>query len=503
MATATAQEALDRLNTIHAELRDFKERTEKAETANADLDVKIDKMEADYRESLTTIRAELATANRATMSASLDETVRRYAMPEKMRDNLKLHSDDMRFSFVDGVQIRGYQIPNSTLSCYGLLDEPEVRSEWQERAQRTYDDWAMARVAGQLAGCSRQIDEHYRRQMNRELSRVFTDATGVGAAFHPTQTLSSVARESRDGQFGRVAGLFQRVPINGNDIKLPFATNTLQPYIQDAISTDDPSRYTASSISTADRSIVPSDWAILAVISRNASADSILATMPLLRQMIIEAMQDGEEDAIINGDSDGTHYHTGLVGMTFGGRWAVRGGSADHAKAWPGLMREADAASATIDLGVKQTAAGFNELVRTMGSRFVSSSQAAFIVSAKFAMKMATFDEVETAEKFGALAGILRGAPLSIYGKPVVPSFFMSDELNASGIYDNSTTDKTAALCVDTRRRIIYQRETGTIGVETRLSYGVDNLVMTMRETFKSIDASGTANVALGYNLTP
>jgi len=78
----------------------------------------------------------------------------------------------------------------------------------------------------------------------------------------------------------------------------------------------------------------------------------------------------------------------------------------------------------------------------------------------------------------------------------------MSNELNTSGVYDDSTKTKTAGLLVNTSRFQIVQRRGPMMQLEPRPTQHTNYIVASVRQTFRNLDTSSTANVYYGYKLT-
>ena len=136
----------------------------------------------------------------------------------------------------------------------------------------------------------------------------------------------------------RVASLFQTIPMQNKNEILPFLSAGFRPYIKAAAAADDPAQYTSSSMTTTNRNITATGYAVRAQVDEDAAEDSIINALPLIRSELVSALVDGEEDAIINGMT-GTHGDTALASWNARARWGATGlgTSADHRRAWMGL----------------------------------------------------------------------------------------------------------------------------------------------------------------------
>ena len=462
----------------------------------ADVNERMERMEGDLSSAIQSLQ-QLQQEDRRVPYVEGDVS-RAYTMPKALRPRSAPAS-----AFRGDVQLQGYNdtVGGSSVFVPGLLDDPSCRAAWQEDAQRLKDEWCIARHLARTEHDRSRVDDIMRHKLNRVLAgRMFTDSAGIGAEFIPELTLTSVERDARVAR--RVAARFRRQAVGSSSNLLPFATSSLQPYKYASIGNDEnPAKYTPSSMTTAERTITPVGWAVRAQADEDAVADSLVDYAGWLRMMLVEAIVDGEEDAIINGDT-GTHYHTGLAGMTFGGRWTNRGGSSDHGYSWVGLMARADDVSATVDNGSAQTAAGFATAWGKMDEEFIFGEGVFAILNTKMLLKVMQYDEVETYDGSGPANAITGGAPATLYGVPLVGSKFMSNELNASGVYDDSTKTKTAITFCDPSRFVIYERAGQRVEQDRDIERGTSVFVAKVREQFKTIDGTTAKNCSTGYNYT-
>jgi len=391
----------------------------------------------------------------------------------------------------------------------GLLDSEPVCA-WQKELQdlvetrnivrriRTGSDPTRAKAASPR--CDLRIRRHVERAP-ASIKRAFGDISTAGAEWYPDILLPVVEREFMLER--RVAALFKVVPMSGKNLLHPFLSTGLRPYLKSAIGGDDPSQYTSSSLTTAQRSIDAVGFAVRSQLDEEATEDAIVDSMGIIRQELIAALVDGEEDAILNGDSAATHQDTGLSGWNIRSRWGSSGlgGAADHRRAWIGLRARATDVSNTTDGGSAETTAGFLTSLATMDSPHGLSGDRVCIVSPEYYLaKMLGLSEVLTAEKFGPKATVLTGQLAALLGTPIVLSEFIDKQLNASGVYDNTTKTKTGYLNLNRARFFLGMRRGSAVEIEKDITRGLYNLVSTVREVFFTLDSSTKKNVAWDYN---
>ena len=335
------------------------------------------------------------------------------------------------------------------------------------------------------------------------VGKIFNDSTNVGAEFIPDVTMP-ILWETLVAE-RRVEALFDVIPMSDKNQIYPFKTTGLRPYIKSSQTSDTYGSYTASTPATDSRTLTATGLAVRAIVDDDASEDSIIASEGLFRQMLADALVDATEDAIINGDSNATHQDTGIAAWNIRSRWGSTGlgTSADHRFAWLGLRGDAIDNSNTSDKSGAQTFAGIQSLRSLLASPMGMGGDCIVLTSPEFMIaKISQFSEVVTLEKYGPQATIFSGEVGKLGGMPVVLSEFMDCQLNASGIYDDSTKTKTGCLVFNRKRWVMGVRRGVMIESQKDIVSGVWNYVATVRKVFKKVDATATKSVAYGYNLS-
>lgn len=385
----------------------------------------------------------------------------------------------------------------------GLLDsEPVCR--WQADLQHAVEVRNIVRFA-RKGGRSPVADQAVKRLLERApdtIRRAFADASGSGAEWIPDLMLPTVERDLPLQR--RVASLFQSMPMSKKDMLLPFLSVGLRPYLKGQVTGDDPAQYGSSSLTTAQRTISSVGFSVRVQIDEDAAEDSIIDAYPLIRQELITAIVDGEEDAIVNGDT-GTHQDTGLSGWDIRSRWGTTGlgSAADHRRAWIGLRARAADVSCTTDGSGAETYAGFMAGRAALDSPHGVAGDLVCVTSPEYyLLKMVNFSEVLTVDKMGPSAFILSGQLASLGGVPIVLSEFVDKQYNASGVYDDTTKTKTGFLMFNRQRFKIGSRRGTSVELDKDITRGIVNQVATVREVFFTVDSATKKNVHWNYNHT-
>lgn len=388
----------------------------------------------------------------------------------------------------------------------GLLDDPAPKTEAQAELQKAVDDLSlfMATTGKSHAPKLRRRVQRCLENMPGAIGKVFADNSTEGAEFIADITVPVLLRELEAARM--LESNFRRVTIGtGGNTTNPFLSTGLQAFIVGTPTSGDlnPAELPKSVPTTASRSVSPTTLSVVLPVNRDAEEDSIIEFGAFGRMLLVEALRDAKEDAIVNGDTAATHGDSGLTSWAGPqSRWSTTGHSADHRAAWIGLRHRAlDVSGASADKSGDQTASGL------MGWRLNLSAPHGFgnlmyVVSSSFLLaKLLTDSNLLTVDKYGGQATLLTGEVARIGGIPVVISDFMTDDLNTSGIYDGTTTTKTGAILVNRDRFEMAVRREARLEVESRPVLHTNYMVTSWRGAFRTHDGSTSKNLYYGFNL--
>lgn len=335
------------------------------------------------------------------------------------------------------------------------------------------------------------------------VKRAFVDVAGEGQEFIPEVTLPMVEMQV---QWARsLASAFDVVNIESNNVKLPYMDSGAIPYIIAAPTSDDSAKIPLSSPVTDERSIVPVTMAARLKMSYNIDEDAMAAGVQAVRDSMTTAIVSGTEDAIYNGDTAATHQDLikdwnpdGYFGDNF---LATAGASTDHRRAWVGLRARAFDVSNTVDRGTLTFANLLTDQASVVGAPGPTGK---ILVASKNAIaKIAALEQFATIDKVGpAMASNVQGLAIgSICGMPVIPSQFATDDLNASGLFDNVTTDKGGYTICQADRFKNYRRRGLVLESTREPSTQMIELVSTQRGVFKTVASSTEKNALFAFNI--
>lgn len=328
---------------------------------------------------------------------------------------------------------------------------------------------------------------------NKDLQKALaTSATNLGAEWIPTGFSSRLMEAVR--LEAKVAGLFETISMPTNPYTIPVDLRGTGAYlVAENTSGSSPTKVTETGTAnvTDNMTLTAKKIGARLVFSEEINEDSIVSLIPMFTNILTKDLAEGLEDAIINGDDNGTHMDSDITGTTsvkeaFDGLryYALNNGTAAIA---------GGNGAPTIDMIRSQRA--------EMGKYGVNPKDLAVIAGMKVYMGLLGIDQVETLEKFGGQFTALSGALGVVDGMPVVVSEFARENLNASGVYDGSTTDRATMLIPNRKAFLIGNRS--DIQINTLMDVEYDQIIMVpkMRVAFQNIYGAAADAVSITVNL--
>lgn len=337
---------------------------------------------------------------------------------------------------------------------------------------------------------------NYELQRNSELRKALdTGTAGSGSEWVPTGFSAKLIDDVRLKL--KVAAMFNRItiPAKVGSYTSPLRGSRRRAYILGEAASDSATKYPTATPPTGDLTFSAVKHGVRMLFSDEMEEDSAIAIMPLVREEIVQAISDGEEDATINGDDATTHQDSDVTA------------SNDVRKSWDGLRLHAGGSSgqAAVDISTF-SADNLRSIEKGMGRFGVNPAERFWLTSISAYIQWLKMDELLTLDKLGAKATILTGQLGQFDGSPVIVSEFMRQDLNTSGVYDGTTETDTIILLVN-RPSFWYADKPGGVKIETRhdIEVGQQIAVGSRRLDFKQAvtpAASGEETVGLGYSLT-
>ena len=316
-----------------------------------------------------------------------------------------------------------------------------------------------------------------------------TATAGEGAEWVPTGFSQQLVEKVR--QRLKVAALHRRISMPTNPFKLPVEGADAVAYLFAESTSDTGTKITASTPGTTNVTFNAVKLAARVLVSAELEEDSVIAVMPYLLDTIVRALADAQEDAAINGDDSGTHQDSDVTAST------------DARKAWKGYRKHA-LAGATVDVSTFDVVT--LRSIRVAMARYgINPNDLAWIAGFRAFHKLLGLAEVQTVDQYGDQATLLSGELAKFDGIPIIVSEFVREDLNATGVYDGVTTDRSVLPLVYTPAFLYGDRRAVNVRVSHDLYMESDQdvAIATQRLDFQPVyDATTEPIVGLGVNLT-
>lgn len=323
-----------------------------------------------------------------------------------------------------------------------------------------------------------------------ELSKAMAAATsGSGSDWVPTGFSADLIDKIRLEL--KVANLFDTVNMPYNPYTFPIVSSDMIGYLipEQTVDGESATRITSSSTGTTSVTLTAKKAGARVYFSEELNEDSIVPILPLLKKNIVIALAAAVETGTINGDVSGTHQDSNVTAAS------------DFRKAWKGIRKFAIAGSARVDLATFDVA-GLRNMRKLMGIYGVNPGDLAWIVGVIGYTKLLGLTEVVTMDKYGVNATIVTGELAKLDGIPVIVSEYIFENLNASGVYDGTTTNKTQIVLTNRRALIYGDRRQVTMKTDENVETDQSVLVATQRRALACVVAGANPTIAAqGYNV--
>jgi hypothetical protein len=235
----------------------------------------------------------------------------------------------------------------------------------------------------------------------------------------------------------KVSSLFERIPMPGNPYKFPIAGGDPTAYVTPENTADTgQTSVKFSDAGTAGVTFTAKKISVAIRTSDELEQDTFVDSLDrYVNQKMLKGLINGEEDALINGSTAGTHPDSDTTGAD------------DVRKAFPGLRALANA-GAKVDGGSGSLISAIRAVRSRMGRFGADPNKLAIIASTSGHIRLLEEDAVKTMDKFGPNATVVTGELGKVDGMPLIVSQYVRDDLNATGVYDGTTTTKTQILIV-------------------------------------------------------
>jgi len=200
---------------------------------------------------------------------------------------------------------------------------PELPPELQQRA----DDIYLASKLLRRDPRSLKMWSEFSQEASALRKAMDTATTEEGLEWIPTGFSSELIQKVKLAL--KVAALHGRIVMPTNPFKLPIDGADAIAYLFSESTSDTSSKITASTPGTKNVTFDAVKLACRVLVSTELEEDSVVAILPLLRDKIVQALAEAQENATINGDTAATHQDSDVTAAT------------DTRKAWDGYRKVA------------------------------------------------------------------------------------------------------------------------------------------------------------------
>jgi len=301
---------------------------------------------------------------------------------------------------------------------------------------------------------------------------------GAGAEWRPT-VMSADFIENMHSKY-EFAQLFDHLPIKSGTgkLELPGGEGNIVFYRRSASSDNDIAAVTASDPSTYNVIFNPEELSGRVQYDQSMYEDSPVTFLEWLREQAIIAASKTVDVVCMNGDTNWNNPMDSNLNN-----------SADARTCWDGV-RKLTIDDAKIDCSDTISLETFRQLWVAMETEeydYSNPKQLALVVNRVGWLRYLVIAELLTREKFGANASILTGEIPDIFKVPPVETAAVPRNLNASGVYDGSTTNYTIAQLVNHRSYAFGDKREITVESTKNIKTGRYDLVITLRLDFQQL----------------
>lgn len=320
-----------------------------------------------------------------------------------------------------------------------------------------------------------------------------TGGAGSGAELVPTDLSSDLQmRMYMQSQLAAML-LSQEIDMPSDPFKLPLKTTRTTFYTGAENPGSDP---TASNPGTGAITLDTVKLIGIAEYSYEADEDSIVAILPMLQDDLASGAAFSFENAVLNGDTTSTHQDSDIHAV-----------ANHHAKAFKGLRKLALAGSSTKSLATGGiSAANIGAMRKQMGKYGTMPKDLILVVGPNGYNDIIMLSETLTFDKVGNpdAARILSGTAASIFGIPIIVSDACREDLNASGVYDGTTTTKGGIYLAHRPSLLVGVKRGFTVEIEVDKKQQLNSVIASFRRDFKPKETIAAAMplCVFGYNFT-
>ena len=337
-------------------------------------------------------------------------------------------------------------------------------------------------------------------RMPKAIQRAWDDQNGSGGEFIPTPLLASplwqVSAYDPDG----FISLFDELPITSESVELPVGTSYPVPYKGGGAVGDNPAALAKASVGTDKLTLSAVPMYTMVLIHEDASADSIVAAFPFIRDAISQSLAMGLRLCMMNGDTAATHQDDIATWDTRSYFGAHDVGSLDYRKCFDGLRAIAFDKSNTVDRSTHSLDTLFADINAVGGPRSVPVNMPIVTSNETYLRSFVGLSGIVSANDYGNRAPIATGEVASIAGHPIIASDVMTADLATTGLY-TGTGAKSGYVVFNRNmfRRVV--RAGQTVALQNDITVAGTYMRARQRVGFKDLTKTADKSVRFAFNM--
>lgn len=281
-------------------------------------------------------------------------------------------------------------------------------------------------------------------------------ATGTGATMLPTETADEIIGIVYERNFMR--SLFPAMPMSRRKVNVPKLSGSVDFHQQTLSMTDAGTAASESRHATDEITLELKTMIANIPIGNYLVAYGVEGLMSVLRDDIASRLAYNEQSLLINGDTTtaGTPAYRDNVNGEYDAAnnpTGVSGTANDYLLLFDGLRKSASATPVAV--GGTFALSHLRTAIASLGVYSDNRDDLALIVPRNLEVQLLGLTELQTVDKYGPAATILSGEIGKIYGIRVFGTGAIATNLNATGVYDATTVDKTVAILTHIRSPLI------------------------------------------------
>lgn len=281
-------------------------------------------------------------------------------------------------------------------------------------------------------------------EMPEYLRKAWDGQNGTGGEFIPTPTLSSPFWQVQSYDPDGWLQVIPTIELPSLSAKIPAGTRLPRPYVLKGNSGDNPAMLSRSSVGTDE--IDPGLVAMYALsfVYAEAEIGAVIPVIPFVIDAITQSLVVGQRFAQVNGKADGTQDALATWDLRgfFG---ALDAGPIDYLRAHDGIRAIGLGASNGVDRSTLTLSNLLADFAAITGPKGNVSDNVLGISPEAYLTKIVGMTGIVSVSDYGNRQPIADGEVGTIAGRRIVQTDAFPNDLNASGVYDNSTKTQGCA----------------------------------------------------------